>query len=449
MARTGPKSLTKSLLRAYFDCPQYARFVYASDEPVAKTYPMLCGEAVHAHIRQMYNQAPAGRTFFYRTAAGAIRGFVRRWRDTLQEFRDVIRNPDREEEKRYAGIGAAGIARYWDDNVNAPRPLEVERTYVVRDRFPLPVKGVIDQVRAVSLDWIAAHRPELIVDGALAPGYDPAVIVDLKSGYKSYDAQEILPPPLQAPDVAGEPLFAELSAHALAHAAQEGSRKVRRGKLAPGHVLAVVLDPVRHQWRFDVRQQYRDPDQPLTNDDWIQYQFPLHHDRQPLLYAWLYAQQPDHDGRLPVAFGWYHLRTGKVFWTYPRREEFPEMEAELAYVARNLAAAEGPTDFPKHTGLHCRACEYRIACYGEKPMVIAPPEDFRALPAAPPVQAEPPPKKKPPQRLRFRPGWTLRDPALDERTAILLPALPEPPPPSFGPLFAAHGVYYRPDPRPD
>jgi hypothetical protein len=94
---------------------------------------------------------------------------------------------DAERENQYRYIGKACLEKYWHSNINLARPLEIETRY--SHVFPgrCQLVGVFDQVREVSLEFIKANRPELVVGGKLIDGYEPTVIVDCKTSYGSYD----------------------------------------------------------------------------------------------------------------------------------------------------------------------------------------------------------------------------------------------------------------------
>lgn len=50
--------------------------------------------------------------------------------------------------------------------------------------------GRFDQIRKVSGEWIRRHRPDIIQDSALIDGFDPVVIVDLKTNYLNFDIRQ-------------------------------------------------------------------------------------------------------------------------------------------------------------------------------------------------------------------------------------------------------------------
>lgn len=434
MARTGPKSITKSFLRSFFFCPRYAYFEYCTDEPRQKTYAMLCGEAAHDCVGFMHRKAPASRACFYKTLQGLRNAwFGRFWPETLKEAEGVILQPSAAEARRYGAIGAKCLSTYWEQFNDLPKPAEVEKRYTVEGRFPLRVRGDLDQVRTVPLPWIKAHRPEIVHDDSLDPRYDPVIVLDLKSGARSYDPASSLPPPPFPPHGGVEQRALRTAARrGRAWAREHRPQLLEHGELAEGYILAIMLDPREGTWSFNVWRKRPDRLEGPTAEDWIDFQMPLFLDTQGSLYPWLYKERPDHEGRLPVAFGWHHLLTGKTFFTYPRAAErpgdnpFADLEAKIEYACRIVLEATEPSHWPRHEGLHCRTCEYRRPCLGTQPVVITYPEDFRdARSASSVVAAAPAQPRRRQLRLKFTPGWTKRVP--EPTPATVPPAVSDAP----------------------
>ncbi|PJA02259.1 hypothetical protein COX73_01700, partial [bacterium (Candidatus Gribaldobacteria) CG_4_10_14_0_2_um_filter_36_18] len=132
------------------------------------------------------------RAFYFKYKISAIRTWFNRWQRALEEaeLRKKLILPDEDKAKEYGRIGAICIANYWNANLKTLRPLQVEQHYRSRLDNGAFLVGVFDQVRQVSLDWIKHHRPEIVKQGKLLDEYENVVIVDLKTGYLSYDYRQ-------------------------------------------------------------------------------------------------------------------------------------------------------------------------------------------------------------------------------------------------------------------
>jgi CRISPR/Cas system-associated exonuclease Cas4 (RecB family) len=180
--RRGLPHISKSAMETYMRCP-WQWFCYSNPAIPKKTdYPRLCGTEVHRHIDQFYRKIREPRPFFYKSKKSAIGAWFNRWERALEKEKGRIILPDPKKEKDYGTVGAVCIANYWNGNINLPRPLEIESRY--ETKLPgLLIVGVMDQIRAVSLEFAKKKRPDLIINGELKPGYDQRIIVDLKTEY--------------------------------------------------------------------------------------------------------------------------------------------------------------------------------------------------------------------------------------------------------------------------
>jgi hypothetical protein len=184
--------ISYSGLDMYLDCPRKWYYAHHPKIPKKTDYPRLCGLEVHRHIAQFYRPTQKPRVFFFKDKKSAIRTWFNRWQRALEEaeLRKKIILPDENKAKEYGRIGAICVANYWNANLKTLRPLQVEQHYRTRLDNGVFLVGVFDQVRQVSLDWIKHHRPEIVRNGKLIDGYENVVIVDLKTGYLSYDYRQ-------------------------------------------------------------------------------------------------------------------------------------------------------------------------------------------------------------------------------------------------------------------
>lgn len=191
IARKGILYLSKSVLQTYLHCPRQAYYEYEADGIPRKTdYDRLCGSEVHRHIQQLYKPPKDPRPFFYKTKGSAVRAWFSRWKRALAENAQKLRAPNADTAEKFRKVGAHCVAMYWEANVDEPPPLAIERRYECEFRTGVRLVGVFDQIRAVPLTWVAIHRPDLVQNGQLIPGYAPVIIVDLKTDYLSYDARQ-------------------------------------------------------------------------------------------------------------------------------------------------------------------------------------------------------------------------------------------------------------------
>ena len=181
--------LSVSRLGRYGNCPRKYFYQFESPLPQLTDYPLLAGVVIHRHIWWMHKEPAKPRPFYYETKTKAIGAWFHRWREELDEAtrEGLLRERTPFRDKRYARIGLICVARYWDGAVRLPPPLQRESRYSTAILPGVTLTGTFDQLRQVSLPYIAKHRPDLIVAGRLRDGYDPVVIVDFKTGADDYD----------------------------------------------------------------------------------------------------------------------------------------------------------------------------------------------------------------------------------------------------------------------
>jgi CRISPR/Cas system-associated exonuclease Cas4 (RecB family) len=183
--------LSISSVGTFKRCAKAYWFGHIQKVPSKTDYPRLLGIAVHRFIARMY--APGSHPLYYTDLTSARRAWFWNWNNTLKENRLRIKFPNKKKEKENTGIGWSCIEKYWNKNINKPRPIELEKSYEMVIHGTYRLVGAIDQVRRISLEGIAKIRPELISEGQLIEGYAPVVIVDLKTGRGSWDLTDYAP----------------------------------------------------------------------------------------------------------------------------------------------------------------------------------------------------------------------------------------------------------------
>ena len=192
MAGKGGKMLTfsKSRILTYFACPKSYYFHYlVRGIPKKTTLPLLCGSEVHQHIEQFYKKPAEPRPFYFQTQRSAIGAWFGRWRRAIENPTVPIIDLSAEQIKKFGEVGAICTANYWKGNIDKARPLAVEEEFKYAWRPSIRITGIVDQLRVAPIDWIKVKRPELVLNGELIPGYDPVVILDLKTNRESYDTR--------------------------------------------------------------------------------------------------------------------------------------------------------------------------------------------------------------------------------------------------------------------
>jgi CRISPR/Cas system-associated exonuclease Cas4 (RecB family) len=183
-------NVSKSSLELYLDCPRRYWFLFNLKTPKKVDYPRLCGILVHEFVQGLYNHNATDRPFFFKKKVSALHRWWRIWHEEVEKniAESKLTNASDENTKKYAGIGAACISNYWNGNVNAARPLEIEKKYTYCEGG-IKLTGIFDQLRGVSLQWVAKRRPDIIMSGALHPAFSPVVVVDIKTERNSFDAE--------------------------------------------------------------------------------------------------------------------------------------------------------------------------------------------------------------------------------------------------------------------
>jgi len=188
----GGKMLTfsKSKILTFFSCPKSYYFHYlVTGIPKKTTLPLLCGSEVHQHIEQFYKKPAKPRPFYFQTQRSAIGAWFGRWARAIENPAVPIIDLSEEQVKKYGEVGAICTANYWKGNIGKARPLAVEEPFNYLWRPGIKITGIVDQLRIAPIPWIKGKRPELVLNGELISGYDPVVILDLKTNRESYDTR--------------------------------------------------------------------------------------------------------------------------------------------------------------------------------------------------------------------------------------------------------------------
>ena len=191
MAKQGVITLSTSKAGPYIICPHQS-FLHAQPEIPKKTdYPRLMGSAVHQLVQKMYK--PSKNPLYYSTLQKAQGAWWWKWKTALEQKTPVMRERSKEWDEEFGVSGLCCITNYWKDNVDKPRPKEVEKRFRVKMFPKVWFIGIFDQIRTVPLEGIEKIRPDLIVNGKLKDGYDPVLLVDLKTNKESYDPRRYRP----------------------------------------------------------------------------------------------------------------------------------------------------------------------------------------------------------------------------------------------------------------
>lgn len=193
--------LSKSGIRLFYRCPLAYRFYYfplnenGERCPPLTDYPRLCGSVIHDAIARLHTaKSKDNRPLHYKTLAKFQGYFSHLWQKKLTECEQnhTLISPNVWELKQYPEIGYVCLANYYKSAQKMAPPIEVEKLYKYPypDRFGIGLTGIVDQIRAVSLDYIARHRPELMVNGQLNDQYASVIIVDLKSEANGFASEE-------------------------------------------------------------------------------------------------------------------------------------------------------------------------------------------------------------------------------------------------------------------
>lgn len=126
---------------------------------------------------------------------------------------------------------------------------------------------------------------------------------------------------------------------------------VQNGKLVQGYNPIAIVDFKTDRLSYDPQVFKEDPDL----KEWVRLQYDLHEYNQPTLYTWLYFKAT---GKMPVGFFWFHLRSGKLFFTWRDEHDFKTFTEQVEYFLENSEAQS----FPKNVGRHCRYCSYISPC---------------------------------------------------------------------------------------
>ena len=182
--------LSVSSIKKYLQCPRSWYFQYVSRIPQKTDYPRLCGVAVHRFIANLYKDNPSGRKFWFKSLDSARKAWFVTWKKTLEENEDRIIRPSKEQDKKYAAIGATCIKNYWDGNFKSLNPIYIEKRYTILWDYGIELTGVIDQLRFANLGWMKKERPDLFSDGTLSERYSNTLVVDLKTGWGDYNLDD-------------------------------------------------------------------------------------------------------------------------------------------------------------------------------------------------------------------------------------------------------------------
>ncbi len=191
MARHKGLRFSKSSLGLYLECPRQYYYNNHPEVPKRVDHPRLCGSLVHSFVKTLYRPTKEPRPFYFKEKKSFLTYWWFKWPEEIQKALDkgLLSEKDADKDQKFGAVGTTCLSNYWDANVNLPRPFQVEKAYRAT-LWDFPLIGIFDQVRSVSVEWIQRHRPELVSNGCLNEAYSPALIVDLKTEYESFDASQ-------------------------------------------------------------------------------------------------------------------------------------------------------------------------------------------------------------------------------------------------------------------
>ncbi len=135
------------------------------------------------------------------------------------------------------------------------------------------------------------------------------------------------------------------------------------GSLDPRFDPVIILDQKTDHHTYDAQSFKNDP----SLADVIREQYDLHEGLQATIYTWLYWKTTGH---FPIGFTWYHLRSGKIFFTFRDERDFVTLQEIVAHVADN----EDALSFPKNVGRHCRTCDFYQPCREDRDFLVTLPQ---------------------------------------------------------------------------
>lgn len=126
---------------------------------------------------------------------------------------------------------------------------------------------------------------------------------------------------------------------------------ISNGQLIDGYDPFFLVDLKTNRYSYDMTVFKPD----ATPLELAAYQFSLHEDLQVTAYYWLYWQVFH---RLPAGFFWWHLRSGKLFYTYRTASDFNTFLEQVEFMLDGLDSGS----FPKSVGSHCGFCDHFEVC---------------------------------------------------------------------------------------
>ncbi len=191
MARPkGVLQLSVSSIKKYLQCPMSWYFLYVLHIPLKTDYPRLCGNEVHRFIAGLYKNVPNDRKFWYKSIDSARKAWFDTWRRSLERNESNIIRSDNNLADKYGAIGFVCIKNYWEDNINSPNPIHIEKKYTIPLDCGIELTGVIDQLRYARPIWMKKSRPDLFSGDTLLENYSDTIVVDLKTGWGDYNLDD-------------------------------------------------------------------------------------------------------------------------------------------------------------------------------------------------------------------------------------------------------------------
>jgi len=141
---------------------------------------------------------------------------------------------------------------------------------------------------------------------------------------------------------------------------------VINGELKAGYAPVVIVDIKTDIYSYERKS---DKEKNITSIQKAKRQFSLHEDLQATFYIYLYEKII---GKKPIGFLWYHLRSGKMFFTYRNDKDYQTLFGAINHYIEGIAGES----FPKHVTKKCYYCDYIEVCREDRDFLVSTAEDF-------------------------------------------------------------------------
>ena len=145
---------------------------------------------------------------------------------------------------------------------------------------------------------------------------------------------------------------------------------VEKGKLKDEFDPAVAVDLKTDSRSFDFKKDGGE----IPAAEKARRQYKLHENLQATLYCYLYEKAT---GKKPIGFLWYHLRSGKMFFTFRDERDYATLFGAIDHYRESISGES----FPKHVNSQCDFCDYLEICRADRNFLVSRAEEFPENPA--------------------------------------------------------------------